>query len=882
MGLTDEETPARTGADPVVEKTSAKKPVHMNAFLGAPKKVKFTGRNTSKFLKTFDLACDATGATDEDRCLQLALYLPRTEQEILKKKKAWKERDWERVKEIMLDEFEDEEENRWSPVDMEDCAEKARRKGVKTVNDFVRYHRRFRRITDSLKEKDIISHQEESTIFLTGLSKALRKRYEDLRSRRRLDSKLVAPGAPKTDTEKEDEDAPLVRRQLRTTALHRVIPPLKDIAKDVTAILRDDELYRGSRRSRHHRYHSSDSDSSSEDDSDSSDSDTDTSADESSSSSDSDSDSDGRKKGRKGRKEKKGKSGKKDKKGKKEKKTEKKGKKADTSTPAPSEGSMSELARQFGDQLKIFASGFQAQQQQPPYPPQAPYQRPQYAPYVPSGPYTSNTTAGPYATANGTPTTRPTLQPYGCHTCGSRTHGFKDSHLCEPMKDFLARGIVSQDARGNYAYRDQGRFPMSGDIQEPNFKLWVENQEAARARSSAPEGAKNTRFAEVNVTEYHHQAQEPSAQAWAGYTSTLHKSGTIRDWGSESDLEDDGHYQVEAKRARIAETGSSQNSAPAVKRPDTRSAEARRKENQDVAAKGNTFLAPTPIKVTSPASAAATSARSDDDEVMTEATVRRKATHHLKNQLEGRHTKDSVVTKLLDTGISMPLGMLLASSPDLAKALVKMCQRRRVPLPDDKETVVYNGNLAQFPEYILPDGTILEAHAGETTSVSYSHPLGRLSLSISGKDVEGLVDCGSMICLISEAFRKRAGLTAIKRSGDTIRGIGGESSSLGGICENVPVTIGGVVTHQHFFVSEKTSVDILLGLPFLVSVQAQLNYSPSGSANLLMKIGSKTLDATLNRIGSAQKKLHNDVDDWNTGDWQGNVSERAAPKLVSA
>lgn len=268
---------------------------------------------------------------------------------------------------------------------------------------------------------------------------------------------------------------------------------------------------------------------------------------------------------------------------------------------------------------------------------------------------------------------------------------------------------------------------------------------------------------------------------------------------------------------------------------------------------------------------------------MTEATVRRKATSMLKNPLELQHSPTDVINKLLDQGINMPLGMFLASSPNMAKAMLRQCQRRRVPLPDDETRVIYDGNLAQMPDYTLPDGTVLEVHQAAPTGITEAaeaHPLGRLPVMVYGREHLALIDSGSMISVISDRLRKELGLISTKREGDFIRGIGGHLVPMAGICTDVEILIGGVPIKNHLMVSTTAAVNLLIGLPFLHAVKANLDYTDSGGTLLTMKIGPKTLEAMLRRTGSVQKRIKTDVDDWNTGEWQGNSSERVLPNLA--
>jgi len=877
------------------EPISAKKQVASTAFLEVPKKVKFNGNNTSEYLQTIDLIGDAHGHSDAQRCLDCVLFLPKREQDIIKKKAAFIRRDWEEVKELMLDEFMDEEWNRYSPKDLERCADRAYSKRIDSVKDFVKYHRRFRTISEALKEREIISWQDESATFLQGLPKTILRKWEDGRRRRRLDLGHFAISASKTNDGNatrggvdpsggrtdDESDAPLVRRQLRKSSakLHS-LASLKEIAQEVMEILEDDEMYgyRGYRslhRSHEQRHHSKDG--TAETDTETRASEEGSSEDESNSESESDDD-----RKHKSSKEKKSKHGKKEEKKIDESPKEEKEEKV-VEQASVSDG-LSHLANHFENSLKIFATTMESMNTRI----NASAPAAQFRSYGGNAAYASNTGPATYPNnvavdQGGGGFGRVGGGPITCFTCGG-AHGFKDVDLCKSMQRFLEQGIVTRSPTGTFFYRGK-LLPLRSEINS-TFEDWINAQESAQD----PKEEKVARFKDVLVTEYYRAPQATRAIP----TTAM---ATIRDWGTESDLEDDAAqegqiYEIDAGKRTRANPGSSSSNAepPTVKRVDTRSIDTRRAEHQQPAPPAllretpphqpPLIISPTPaVRIVPPPSVAATSAH-DNDEVMTEATVRRKPTSMLKNSLELRHAPTDVFDKLLNQGINMPLGMFLASSPDMAKAMLRHCQRRKVPLPDQEARVIYDGNLARIPDFSLPDGTILEAYniipSGATEAVE-AHPLGHLPVVVHGREQLALIDSGSMISVISDRLRKELGLIATKREGDFIRGIGGHLVPMAGICVDVEVQVGGAGIKNQLMVSTTSSVDLLLGAPFLHAVQAHLDYTSSGGTMLTMKIGSKTLEATLRKTGNIQKKIKTDQYDWNTGDWQGNSSERVPP-----
>lgn len=290
------------------EVASARKVANLSSFLKVPKKIKFNGNNTSKFLRQFELA--TAGLPDKERCNQLALFLPSREQRTLAKKSAWKKGEWEGVKEAMLDEFHDEERNKFTISDMVRASKKAGEKKIKTVKALISYHRKFVEITSALKKRNAISWQDESLTFLEGLPKSLVSTWEEGRRRRRLDEGYLAATAAKSAAEgvrevleggqetidttsqaKDDDIAPLIRRELRKNSANRsVVARLDEIVQDMTQILEDKEFFSIAVTTRRRHGHHSRSSHSSKSSAPSSSSDSSSSSSSSSSSAESSSD----------------------------------------------------------------------------------------------------------------------------------------------------------------------------------------------------------------------------------------------------------------------------------------------------------------------------------------------------------------------------------------------------------------------------------------------------------------------------------------------------------------------------------------------------------------------------------------------------------------
>lgn len=141
---------------------------------------------------------------------------------------------------------------------------------------------------------------------------------------------------------------------------------------------------------------------------------------------------------------------------------------------------------------------------------------------------------------------------------------------------------------------------------------------------------------------------------------------------------------------------------------------------------------------------------------MTEATTERKSAYKHINKLQKSISKDEVLTQFLGTTVSLPLSILLASSPVLAKSMVDKCQKHRVPIADLTHQA--------YQTMESPPGTVLEGFRVSRDPL-LSKPLGRLKLTINGRATQAVVDGGSQINVMSNALRQELGIPVSYMSG---------------------------------------------------------------------------------------------------------------------
>ncbi|KAK4691934.1 hypothetical protein P7C70_g9234, partial [Phenoliferia sp. Uapishka_3] len=218
-----------------------------------PVELAFDGKNTSSFLRKYDLIMDSERTSDSDRCHRLPLHLPEDYSRLVYDWKEWKTRNWKETRERMLDEFYDEEKNKYVPSDLHKIALKALDSGLKTSRSLLAYHRKFCLASRELKKREIISWQEESKAFLEGIPSKLRTRWENENRRSRKDEKRLLEVAHKARNSdlpsgasilSEIEKESLARKSRRNRDVYQKLPEVQAIFDLLIEILEDDEIYR--------------------------------------------------------------------------------------------------------------------------------------------------------------------------------------------------------------------------------------------------------------------------------------------------------------------------------------------------------------------------------------------------------------------------------------------------------------------------------------------------------------------------------------------------------------------------------------------------------------------------------------------------------------
>ncbi|KAE8217162.1 hypothetical protein CF319_g8686 [Tilletia indica] len=127
-------------------------------------------------------------------------------------------------------------------------------------------------------------------------------------------------------------------------------------------------------------------------------------------------------------------------------------------------------------------------------------------------------------------------------------------------------------------------------------------------------------------------------------------------------------------------------------------------------------------------------------------------------------------------------------------------------VPWDSSTV------AQEALYQLKNAELTSQNLGPY----YSHGLPMIQITIGKYVVNALLDTGSQINIIDHKLHADLDLPLRFDGKHKVVGAGQHSSSLSGIAESIPVTVGSVVTRLHFWVHKKSNYGAVIGkrVPF--------------------------------------------------------------------
>jgi hypothetical protein len=170
---------------------------------------------------------------------------------------------------------------------------------------------------------------------------------------------------------------------------------------------------------------------------------------------------------------------------------------------------------------------------------------------------------------------------------------------------------------------------------------------------------------------------------------------------------------------------------------------------------------------------------------------------------------------LMGGKLELSFGEIFAISSGVTDCFKKRISNKRVPVEEAIST---------------HSGALDETEGEEDSITHYSCPLGYINLSVKGHEYQALLDTGSMVNLIPLGLAQHLGLVITERTMN-LTGIGGHSTGIIGIAEDVEVLVGKVTRPVHFWVA-KGPVQIIVGKPFLMDVSATIRYNGSREESL--------------------------------------------------
>ena len=242
------------------------------------------------------------------------------------------------------------------------------------------------------------------------------------------------------------------------------------------------------------------------------------------------------------------------------------------------------------------------------------------------------------------------------------------------------------------------------------------------------------------------------------------------------------------------------------------------KENNYAAPKNVRFGEWEPVKDSSLPDPTVTVPSTTQEEAMPDAegttvkkTVKRKKHPRVVNVLKESVGATTITKRILDLGVNLTVGELLASAPAVEKQLTK---------------AISEDEAVQFRVNTLESSEGLEARKPRSW-YSMGSPKAKVRLE-DGSKVTALLDTGAEINVMTREVMEDAGLAM--RRGPKLELVShtGHSRPFLGLCEDVEVAIGGLKTRHPIFVVEHGDHDLVLGQPFLNTVKFRQEYRPEG------------------------------------------------------
>ena len=179
---------------------------------------------------------------------------------------------------------------------------------------------------------------------------------------------------------------------------------------------------------------------------------------------------------------------------------------------------------------------------------------------------------------------------------------------------------------------------------------------------------------------------------------------------------------------------------------------------------------------------------------------------------------EGVLRRMDEAMIQLSIRELSAISPLASEHLNHKTKVYRKEVRDKgKERAT---NSVMYPEESDEDFSSYNIQTREEGTVLYACGLDRLTAEIQGKPVTVMIDTGSEINVMSEELHGKLGLALNPHANLTMVTANNTKERMTGVCENVPIMVGGLRTLAHVHVTRSPgNFSILLGQPWLDHVK---------------------------------------------------------------
>ncbi|KNE89460.1 hypothetical protein PSTG_17078, partial [Puccinia striiformis f. sp. tritici PST-78] len=186
--------------------------------------------------------------------------------------------------------------------------------------------------------------------------------------------------------------------------------------------------------------------------------------------------------------------------------------------------------------------------------------------------------------------------------------------------------------------------------------------------------------------------------------------------------------------------------------------------------------------------------------------------------------EDRVVQRMVSEGrMELSYGEIFAISNGVTESFKKKISRKKVLIDPSADKQASRADLESDDDSEEEDGD-------SPKRSHYACPLGYIKIGINGKEVQALLDNGSMVNVLPKELAVKLGLIVTERTMN-LKGIGGHKNEILGIAESVRVRIGNIKRSVHFWISSG-DVQPILGKPFLIDVSASMKYVEAGGETL--------------------------------------------------